>query len=287
MKIIDETEDDLKALIKADFRRKAETKEVWDIALDWIHFKTRQIPQRPRRVILSSECLKLRSTFKAISALEFELGSGRDVKPWLSESIRKRKADPKADLMFNDWQITHFHLGSVFQNPNKIKRTGELLFSYISTDHAVLLDVQNHGSWTMKSMLEILLRTNPTDIESYEVKGIVGLSKNWTDDELLKLRKAGINSPLEINGRFFLPPGMGIATSSHAVRLIRHRDMLIKMILTTKQQIKTNKLAPYLMRELTNTIGISARLGLKLISGQFVLFEKNRNLDLCIMRPLE
>jgi hypothetical protein len=44
----------------------------------------------------------------------------------LSDPIIRKAADPKADMMFNDWQIIRFHLGSLFVQKNKIKRTGDL-----------------------------------------------------------------------------------------------------------------------------------------------------------------
>lgn len=53
------------------------------------------------------------ATYPAIEQLKIELERGRDVSSWLSGRVRNRKTDAFVDLMFNDWQISHFHLGYV------------------------------------------------------------------------------------------------------------------------------------------------------------------------------
>jgi hypothetical protein len=217
LQIIDETKADLRRLIEQDFGPLDRSANIWDATLNWVHYKTRQIPQRPRHVVVSGECAKHRTTYPAIDAIANELRTGANLMPRLSDSIRKKKADPKADLMFNDWQIIHFHLGEVFVAPDKVKRSGDLLFAYITNDKAVLLDVQPHGSWAMQSLLRILLQTSPQDMERHEIKGIAGLGTNYTADQVYELRKAGINAPFELEGRFFFSPGLGIATSGRAI----------------------------------------------------------------------
>jgi hypothetical protein len=129
LQIIDETEADLRCLIEGDFGPLAPNVDIWDAAVDWVHYKARQIPQRPRCVIKSAECGKHRAVYGAIDRIATELRIGGDLSPWLSGSIHKKKADPKADLMFNDWQVNHFHLGEVFITPDTIQRSGDLLFA--------------------------------------------------------------------------------------------------------------------------------------------------------------
>jgi hypothetical protein len=75
--------------------------------------------------------------------------------------VRKRKADALADLMFNDWQISHFHLGRLFVSPNKVSRGKLLLFALVKASRAVFLAINPHGAWTATELLRILLRTSP------------------------------------------------------------------------------------------------------------------------------
>ena len=57
--------------------------------------------------------------------------------------MRKKASDPKADLMFNDWQILHFHLGTIFVTSKSVRRTRDVLFAFIGSDHVVLLDLSS------------------------------------------------------------------------------------------------------------------------------------------------
>jgi hypothetical protein len=153
MRWIDETEADLRSLIERDFG--SQPSPLPEIAvLDWMHYQARIVPRRRRTVMLSREVAALTATYPAIAQLKTELEAGHDVSPWLSDRVRKRKEDPFADLMFNDWQISHFHLGSYFVAPDKVARTDERLFVLIKADRAVFLDVKGHGrdSYTAPKM---------------------------------------------------------------------------------------------------------------------------------------
>jgi hypothetical protein len=91
--------------------------------LDWLHFRARSIPQRRRTVIMSAEVQAKLGKYPAISKIKDELSQGKDVTSWMSDTVRNRPADPKADMMFNDWQI-------IIVGKNKIRRTGDLLFAF-------------------------------------------------------------------------------------------------------------------------------------------------------------
>jgi hypothetical protein len=286
LQVVDETEADLRILIEKDFGALDPGVSVWDAALDWFHYKTRQIPQLPRRVIESNECARHRAAYRAIDTIAHELRTGGDLTPWLSGSIRKKKTDPKADLMFNDWQISHFHLGKVFATPDMIKRTSDLLFAYITSEKAVLLDVQPHdGSWTMQSLLRILLQTSPQDMEQKEATGMLG--SNYTADEAYELRKAGVTVPFEVEGRLFFPPGLGVVTSGHATRLALYVNSLRRSVKDAKKAIESNTLPPTLMSKMAANLSLPVRLGLRFETGRLIFVDKCRQIDLSCMPPLQ
>jgi hypothetical protein len=99
-------------------------------------------------------------------------------------------------MMFNDWQISHFHLGNVFVAPRKIGRSGPLMFAHVSSDSAALLDVQPHGSWAVRDLLRILHALSPESVP--ELKGILGTQSNRTDEEIIALRQAGMSAQLKL-----------------------------------------------------------------------------------------
>jgi hypothetical protein len=285
VQVVDETETDLRALIARDLGTLPPV-DLLSALVDWLHFRARSVPQRPRNVIMSPEVQAKIYTYPAIPKISDELAQGKDVSPWLSDSIRKRPADPKADMMFNDWQVIHFHLGNLFVGKNKIGRTDELLFTFIGDAHAVLLDVQSHGSWAMRNLLRILLRVSPNDLARWELKGIVGGPRDYTDDEILGLRQAGMNAMLEIDGRFFMAPGMGVSSSKHSTRIVLATQTMMRNIVKARNDLENNTIPKPLLRRISQSIGTPVRLGVRLKAGQLMLYDKNRNLDVTPLMPI-
>jgi hypothetical protein len=285
--VIDEVEADLRALIEKDFGPIASGADFRRTLIDWLHYKTRSIPRRPRAVTLSPEVQAQVANYPAIKKIESELKSGGDITPWLSDSVQKKVSDAKADMMFNDWQIIHFHLGDIFVQPKKIQRTSDLLFAFIAADRAIFLDVQPHGSWGMRDLLRILAKVSPSDMSRSELKGVLGVSTNYTDDELVQLRQAGISTTFELDGRFYMSPGLGVATSKHATRIVLAAQRLERETKGLREAIEKNQLPPHLSKELWANLALPVRLGVKFADGQFILYDKNRNLDLMFFHVLE
>jgi hypothetical protein len=150
----------------------------------------------------------------------------------------------------------------------------------------VPLAINPHGAWTATELLRILLRTSPQDMPEW--KGVLATQRGgWTDAELVQMRQAGLGYSIQIDGRTFSPPGLGVSTSGHAVRIVRQFNILSKEIRNICRRLKENDLPHELVRELL-IFGISARLGIRLQDdGRLVLHEKTRGLDLVAMPPFE
>src|ERR1700721_4505576 len=116
MRVIDETQHDLNLLMYAGFGAVLSGDFHRDF-VGWLHYRARSVPMLPRRVFVSREVIQKQGKFPAIRAIRVALEAGSDVQPWLSDRIRRRKTDHCAEMMFNDWQILHFHLGNVYDSP--------------------------------------------------------------------------------------------------------------------------------------------------------------------------
>jgi hypothetical protein len=285
MQWIDETEADLRKLIEQDFGRQSGPPTNLGV-LDWMHYRARLIPHRLRTVIVSQEVMAQMANYPVIRQLKTELEGGGDVSPWLSDRVRKRKEDAFADLMFNDWQISHFHLGRYFVSPNKAARGKLLLFALIKADRAAFLAINPHGAWTATELLRILLRTSARDLPEW--KGVLpSKGGGWTDAELVQLRKAGLGYSIQIDGKIFSPPGMGVSTSGHATRIVRQFNLLSREIRNIIRRFKENDLPHQLLRQLM-IIGVPVRLGIGLRNdGCLVLREKSRAIELLVLPPFE
>src|SRR4028118_685023 len=150
--------------------------------------------------------------------------SGQDLKPHLSTLID----DPDyPDLMFYDWGIFHFHLGT---NPHPkrqgfVERTDYLLFA-IADSHTArmyLIDIHPHqGGFTNQDLLRILEENWPEIIEPYALKRCVGLPDNDSDSNIKRYRKASINTILQTpGGRFLISMGGGIISDRNSSRIKR------------------------------------------------------------------
>lgn len=143
--------------------------------------------------------------------------SGQNLKPHLS----KKSDDPDyKDLMFYDWGVFHFHLGTN-SNPNHnefVERTGELLFAIADSNTArmYLIDIHPHR-FTNQKLLRIVKDNWPEIIEPHTLNRAIGLPSNWSDDDIGSLRKAGIDPILQISdGPVLMSMGGGITTAGNS-----------------------------------------------------------------------
>lgn len=285
LKVIDDTQKDLERLIAADFG-VSPTGDYQADFVNWIHFRARRVPRLPRRVFVSHEVKLHQIKYPAIEQIRMVLQAGGDVGPWLSEKTRKDKTNHRADMMFNDWQVLHFHLGGFFQSSTTIRRSGPLLFVHITAEAATLLDVQPHGSWTMTALLEILLRTNPPGLERYEGRKVTPM--RLTDDQYSNLRKKGANTFIEIAGRAFMSPGMGLLASGHAARLYLYRDHFFITLETIQKNMGGDLVEAHLRSAIYAHLGVPVRLGAYYDDRGMAIIDKNRNgLVLHQMKALE
>ncbi len=162
--------------------------------------------------------------------------SGQDLKPHVSTKINK---PDYPDLMFYDWGIFHFHLGT---NPHPkrqgfVARTGDLLFAiaHSHTARMYLIDIHPHeGGFTNQDLLRILEENWPEIIEPYDLKRCVGLPDNDfglpdndSDSNIKRLREAGINTILQTpGGRFLRSMGGGITSAGNSSRIKREAALI-------------------------------------------------------------
>lgn len=284
MKVIDDTRGDLEQLIANDFGISS-SGNYEDHFINWLHFRARRVPRLPRRVLISQEAHRHCAQYPAIGKIYSALKAGSNVDPWLSRKTFRNIKNHLSDMMFNDWQIVHFHLGSIFESRTTINRTGPLLFVHITANEATILDVQPHGSWTMIALLEILLRTNPAALERYELRGIT--PTYLSDTQYKKIRSNGCNVAIEVSGRAFTVGGP-IASSGHAMRLSLYHDQFFIMIDKIQEDFGSNQIEPHLKSAIYARLGIPIRLGAHYDERGMAIIDKNRKrLVLYRMRPLE
>lgn len=276
--LVDRTWSDLAALIQTDFGKPVAETEVARKLVDWFHYRARLIAQRPRQVTISEEVKTQLALFPGIARIASDFRSGADMSPWLSDRVRKARDKHLADLMFNDWQVSHLHLGSHFVASNKVKRTRSLLFAYVDNKDAVLLKVQlSHDGWSDTEVLRHLLSARSDLMERWEVKGLRAPLRGYTDEERGQLRQAGRSSMLALGNRVFIPAG-GVSSSRHATRLVVKTGRFLRAIRNLKEAIINNATPKETRSALAFPIGLPVQLRVQLeANGDLIVYDAVRS----------
>lgn len=186
-------------------------------------WRSRLIPAQPRECHVSAELAASPKAVEhgpALDAIIDEIEAGTDLRAHLSRRVKtahqsgaegERLGNRRdRDLLVADWGIHHLHLTITVQSDGYVGRSGDLLFGVFTASDAFLIGIYPHGSWGLKEMLEILARNWPDDGPMHRLRGVVGLTQEWGDRELMQLRAAGIaTAAVMIDGEAWTPAAIG------------------------------------------------------------------------------
>lgn len=143
------------------------------------------------------------------------------------ESSSSKKFDK--DLMLNDWGVHHLHLGTgpYSQDPRFIDRTDELMFVFFKSTEAYIIDIMPHGSWTSEHIVRTAIKNWPSADLFPELKGVLPSSTSITERERAQLRKSHVATPIDIDGRVYMAPGI-ISTAGISFYSVRATDQLLQ-----------------------------------------------------------
>lgn len=209
-----------------------------NICFMYFNLKKRLIEPKPRNILLSN-VFNCPDEYKdALDAIIIKIKQGRNLKPHLSTKLYKLDYN---DDMLNDWGIYHLHLGTKLDNKGFVNRTGPLLYAFFDDNNAYFINVLYHGAWTKQDIIKIVHNNWPESIEQYKLNGVIELETQITDDDLKKLRRAHINTCVEIDkGIVYAPMGGGYSTSGLSVDVVRHCDHYTRIFKNLEKDIKNN-----------------------------------------------
>ena len=180
-----------------------------DIPFKYFTVSLRTIQKSPRKIEKAVGFICPANLHNGLARLEECIKKGGALLPFQSKSVGKLTTE---DNLLYTWSIHHFHLGDSLDADGFVKRTGPVLFAYVTDDTVYMLDIKQHGAWSNISLLQILHDNWPELIKTWKVPGHPTVS--FKSNDIAALRKAHINTIVQLNnGESYLGPGFGITAS--------------------------------------------------------------------------
>jgi len=193
---------------------------------DYRVWRGRFIQPLPRTVHCSEEFIKSpkrRAHFAALEVIETKTATGEDLNAHLSTRVSRpvggepskppsKRAD--RDLLLAEWGIHHLHLSAEMRKDGFTNRTRDVLFAAFREADAYLLgifDHPQHENWAAEKIFAVMVRNWPDAGLVLGSDVVIGLSQEYSDEDRLQLRKAGMNSALKVDGKVYSPSGGGVA----------------------------------------------------------------------------
>jgi hypothetical protein len=141
------------------------------------------------------------------------------------------------DLLLNDWGIHDLHISSNIEADGFVRRGGPVIFAIFKSDRAYFIDIMQHRDWAREHIIRVILENWPNDGLVNEIKGVVGLSRSYSDDERAKIRAAGISTFVEIDGHVYMP-ALGITTAGTSTVVSMRAMRILRALKDFDQQMK-------------------------------------------------
>lgn len=176
---------------------------------------------------------------QVVNEIVEKLEAGEDLNRHLSKGIsnvaslpphdKKLNRRRELDLLLLDWGIHHLHLSTQITSDGFVERTNDLLFLVVKQQNAYLIDIMSHGNWHNERLVEIMFKELDGAETVHEIKGVVGLSREPSEDERKQLRNAGVNSEMMIDGKAVMTLG-GMSAAGTSIQATRDADRLLDAI---------------------------------------------------------
>lgn len=208
------------------------------ISYKFFNVRRRRLQAHPRKVHESLEFKCPADHSNGYQLLRTKLLAGDDVTPHLSKLLLDVNYE---DPLLNDWGIHHFHLGQAVEASGFIDRTGPLLFAFVAPDDVYCINVFRHGAWTEQELIRILHRNWPAAITEFRLNGVIGLERLVSNKDIADLRKAGVQTMVEVEpGVVYGPIGGGYSTAGSSVAATMQSDKYRRIVCSLEDHVREN-----------------------------------------------
>jgi len=230
-----------------DIKKRLDTKalkEAYEKHLIYTYSALREriIPIKPRKISYVKDFNRIPEYEDGLVFLEKKILSGENLLPHMSRQIFDTSSK---DGLLYDFGIQHLHLG-LKPDPKHLKLIEgreKVLYCVVDDENVYFLVIDNHGHWGDIELVRLIKNNFPHLIKPFELN-IHSLSAHLTEEERIKLRKNGINTPIEVDGKCYMSPGWGVntaGTSTNAViKMDRYYQYYRNVEMNFKQFINDN-----------------------------------------------
>lgn len=253
---------------------------------DWIRLffnaQKRLISNTPRKILKSKEFVCPPQYREALKEIEGKIIYGQSLSMYMSKTILDLKYK---DLLLFDWNIHHLHLSKRKGCDGFVKRSDFELFVFFTKDTAYLIQIYPHSKsnlYSTQEMVKILHNNWPDLIATNKIQGV--LSKKITDADYGSLRKAGVNTFVEVGDEtIYGVIGGGYATDKSSVDVTRNSDYW-KQLMSDYQKLivsETNNIIDGISRLLDKTANRCLDIRLIYLNDDELTFYEKSN-DVCL-----
>jgi hypothetical protein len=197
-----------------------------DLLIDYRIWRGRFISPRPRTVHRARDFAVPPKHVAGLEALEDKMRRGELLTPHLSRAVKSQGKD----LLLADWDIHHLHLSDELESDGYVKRDDEVLFAIFDDANAYLIGIHRHpkhANWAAEDIFANMIRNWPNAGLAHCAEWVIGLSQHPSDEERLRLRTAGVNALLEVDGKVYSPRGFGLTTAGTPMQATRQVNALM------------------------------------------------------------
>lgn len=198
--------------------------------LNWIEFVTHLISPKEREVHFSKGFWERapKECWPNIHFLADKFEYGHDVNPFQSKILEDILIGERTDLLWNDWEIHHFHLSNKISKGSYFaERIGFHLYAIVGDYFVCFLDARFHArgaEYADPVLYKIICESWPELVD--DLKGITP-DKEWTKEEINQFRKKGLNVCYSYKGRVKALGGI-LSSNGRPARRIVLKDMITR-----------------------------------------------------------
>ncbi|MEW9570212.1 hypothetical protein ABQJ54_00450 [Rhodanobacter sp. Si-c] len=197
--------------------------------LRWLDFRLRFVDPKPRPLVYSRSFPKRLSgeVGRELGAFEQRSLAGEDLNPFQGKGLTKHhdtsgtKRQHRTDLLWAEWGIHHFHLAPPANGAGQYYsgRSKQLLFVVVFDNAIACLDIGTHGAMENRALVEAFVHSWPKEAERFRLKGVLPSTSPFQEEDIKKLRVAGVSSYVVVDGAVYVPGGITTASTPTRVTL--------------------------------------------------------------------